>query len=89
MKYFIIFLFFVVICIISVIVILNEHQIVTFNYLINKGDYSILTLLAALFTIGFTLGFLLTGVLYIKTLITLSYAIRKIRRLENQLVKVI
>ncbi|WMY95643.1 MAG: lipopolysaccharide assembly protein LapA domain-containing protein [Arsenophonus sp.] len=88
MKYFIFFLLFIVIFIISVIVLLNEHQIVTFNYLIDKGDYSILTLLATIFIIGFMLGFLLTGICYIKTLITLSYAIRKIKRLENQLVKV-
>ncbi|WP_348666108.1 lipopolysaccharide assembly protein LapA domain-containing protein [Arsenophonus symbiont of Ornithomya chloropus] len=61
----------------------------TFNYLIDKGNYSVLTLLATIFCIGFILGFFLTGVFYVKTLITLSYAIRKIRRLENKLVKVI
>ncbi len=89
MKYFIIFLLFIAISIISVIVLLNENQIVTFNYLIDKGNYSVLTLLATIFCIGFILGFFLTGVFYVKTLITLSYAIRKIRRLENKLVKVI
>ncbi|WMY96970.1 MAG: lipopolysaccharide assembly protein LapA domain-containing protein [Arsenophonus sp.] len=82
------FLLFIVIFIISIIVVSNEHQIVTFNYLIDKGDYSILTLLTIFFVIGFMLGILLTGICYIKTLITLSYAIRKIKQLENQLVKV-
>ncbi|AMA64647.1 Inner membrane protein YciS [Candidatus Arsenophonus lipoptenae] len=85
MKYFLILLFIIAVFIISMIFGSSNNQIITFNFLIAKGDYPISTLLAILFTIGFILGCLICGIFYIKTLIVLSHAKRKIKRLENKL----
>ncbi|AYA40156.1 LapA family protein [Xenorhabdus nematophila] len=85
MKYFLILLLALVVFVISVTLGANNNQIVTFNYLIAKGDYSISTLLAALFAIGFTLGWAICGAFYLRTRISLQQAKRKIKRLETQL----
>ncbi|MBD2812428.1 LapA family protein [Xenorhabdus sp. Vera] len=85
MKYFLILLLALVVFVISVTLGANNNQIVTFNYLIAKGDYSISTLLAALFAIGFTLGWGICGAFYLRTRISLQRAKRKIKRLETQL----
>ncbi|WP_032115008.1 LapA family protein [Candidatus Arsenophonus nilaparvatae] len=85
MKYFLILLLAVAIFIVSVTLGSSNNQIVTFNYLIAKGDYPISTLLAVLFAVGFLLGWLICGMFYAKTLISLSNARRKIKRLESQL----
>ncbi|MFS1563618.1 MAG: LapA family protein [Candidatus Arsenophonus phytopathogenicus] len=85
MKYFLILLLAVAIFIVSMTLGSSNNQIVTFNYLIAKGDYPISTLLAVLFAVGFLLGWLICGVFYAKALILLSNARRKIKRLESQL----
>ncbi|MFP3029415.1 MAG: LapA family protein [Arsenophonus sp.] len=85
MKYFFILLLLVAIFIVSVTLGSSNNQIVTFNYLIAKGDYPISILLAAIFTIGFLLGCLICVVFYAKALILLSNARRKIKGLESKL----
>ncbi|WGL97031.1 LapA family protein [Arsenophonus sp. aPb] len=87
MKYFLILLLAIAIFIVSVTLGSSNNQIITFNYLIAKGDYPISTLLAILFAVGFVLGWLICGVFYAKALISLSNARRKIKRLESQLVE--
>ncbi len=85
MKYFLILLLALAIFVISVTLGANNNQIVTFNYLIAKGDYSVSTLLAALFAVGFVLGWGICGVFYLRTCVSLRHAKRKIKRLETQL----
>ncbi|MGP1923617.1 MAG: LapA family protein [Arsenophonus sp. NEOnobi-MAG3] len=85
MKYFFILLLLIAIFIVSLTLGLSNNQIVTFNYLIAKGDYPISILLAAIFAIGFLLGWLICGVFYAKALILLSNSRRKIKGLETQL----
>ncbi|HGJ5876560.1 MAG TPA: LapA family protein [Arsenophonus sp.] len=87
MKYFLILLLALAIFIVSVTLGSSNNQIVTFNYLIAKGDYPISILLAILFAVGFVLGWLICGVFYAKALISLSNTRRKIKQLENQLTK--
>ncbi|MDX7989855.1 LapA family protein [Xenorhabdus sp. Reich] len=85
MKYFLILLLALVVFVISVTLGANNNQVVTFNYLIAKGDYSVSTLLAVLFAVGFTLGWGICGAFYLRTCISLRRAKRKIKRLETQL----
>nr|WP_202926197.1 MULTISPECIES: LapA family protein [Photorhabdus] len=63
----------------------NNDQVVTFNYLIAKGNYSISTLLAVLFASGFVLGWVICGLFYLRVRLSLGRAERKIKRLEVQL----
>ncbi|MGP1956360.1 MAG: LapA family protein [Arsenophonus sp. NC-PE1-MAG3] len=85
MKYFLILLLVIAIFIASVMLGSSNNQIVTFNYLIAKGDYPISRLLAIFFAAGFVLCWLICGVFYVKALISLSNIRRKIKRLESQL----
>lgn len=78
MKYFVILLLALVVFVISVTLGTNNNQVVTFNYLIAKGDYSISTLLAVLFAIGFALGWGICGGFYLRTCMSLRRAKRKL-----------
>ncbi|WP_118986935.1 LapA family protein [Photorhabdus sp. CRCIA-P01] len=85
MKYFLILLLVLVIFVISMTLGSNNNQIVTFNYLIAKGNYSVSTLLAVLFASGFVLGWVICGLFYLRARLSLGRAERKIKRLEAQL----
>ncbi|CBJ81423.1 Inner membrane protein yciS [Xenorhabdus bovienii str. Jollieti] len=85
MKYFLILLLALIVFVISVTLGANNDQVVTFNYLIAKGDYSISTLLSVLFAIGFILGWGICGGFYLRVCVSLRRAKRKIKRLEAQL----
>ncbi|PHM47912.1 LapA family protein [Xenorhabdus miraniensis] len=85
MKYFLILLLALVVFVISVTLGSNNNQIVTFNYLIAKGDYSVSSLLAVLFAVGFALGWGICGAFYLRACVSLRRAKRKIKRLETQL----
>ncbi|EKT63738.1 LapA family protein [Providencia burhodogranariea] len=85
MKYFLILLLAVVIFIISITLGSSNNQVITFNYLIAQGDFSVSSLLASLFGVGFVLGWLVAGVFYLRAMISLKNARRKIKRLESQL----
>ncbi|MDW5498435.1 LapA family protein [Pseudomonas lundensis] len=85
MKYLLIFLLVLVIFVISVTLGAHNDQVVSFNYLVAQGDYRVSTLLAALFGAGFVLGWVICGLFYLRSRITLGRAERKIKRLELQL----
>lgn len=61
MKYLLIFLFLLVIVVISITLGAHNDQTVTFNYLLAQGDYRVSTLLAVLFATGFILGWVICG----------------------------
>ena len=85
MKYLLIFLLVLVIFVISVTLGAHNDQVVSLNYLVAQGDYRVSTLLAALFGAGFVLGWVICGLFYLRTRISLGRAERKIKRLELQL----
>ncbi|HCH50993.1 MAG TPA: DUF1049 domain-containing protein [Proteus sp.] len=85
-------LFILVILVFAVVVIAmtlgsNNDQVVTFNYLIAQGEYRISTLLATLFGVGFVLGWVVSGLFYLRVRLSLVRAKRKIKRLESSQTK--
>jgi len=84
-KYFLILLLAVVIFIISITLGSSNNQVITFNYLIAQGDFALSSLLASLFGVGFVLGWLVAGLFYLRAVVSLKNARRKIKRLESQL----
>ncbi|AEW44523.1 putative membrane protein [Serratia symbiotica str. 'Cinara cedri'] len=84
-KYLLFFLFIFLILIISATLGAQNNQIVTFHYLISQRNYKLSTLLAVLFSIGFILGWIICGILYVRTRITLMRAKNKIKALKMQL----
>ncbi|MBB1199474.1 LapA family protein [Enterobacteriaceae bacterium 89] len=85
MKYFLIFLLVLAVFIISVTLGAQNDQQVTFNYLLAQGEFRISTLLAVLFAAGFAIGWLVCGLFWLRTRVSLLRAERKIKRLEQQL----
>nr|WP_154624608.1 MULTISPECIES: lipopolysaccharide assembly protein LapA domain-containing protein [Providencia] len=75
----------VVIFIISITLGSSNNQVITFNYLIAQGDFALSSLLASLFGVGFVLGWLVAGLFYLRAVVSLKNARRKIKRLESQL----
>lgn len=85
MKYILSLLLLLIIMIISVTLGMQNAQIVEFNFLIAKGTYSLPALLALLFGSGLVIGWLLTGVFYIRLCFKLKRNERKLNKLEQQL----
>jgi putative membrane protein len=88
-KYLLIFLLVLAIFVISVTLGAQNDQQVTFNYLLAQGEFRISTLLAVLFAAGFAIGWLICGMFWLRTRVSLLRAERKIKRLEQQIVPVI
>jgi len=84
-KYLLIFLFVLVIVVISITLGAHNDQVVTFNYLLAQGDYRVSTLLAVLFATGFVLGWVICGLFYLRLRLSHARAQRKIKRLEQQI----
>ena len=85
MKYLLIFLVVLVIFIISVTLGAHNDQVITFNYLLAQGEFSVSTLLASLFGAGFVLGWIICGLFWLRTRVSLANANRKIRRMKAQI----
>lgn len=85
MKYLLIFLLVLAIFVISVTLGAQNDQQVTFNFLLAQDEYRISTLLATLFGVGFIIGWLICGLFWLHGRVQLVRAMRKIKRLEQQL----
>lgn len=79
------FLVVLVIFIISVTLGAHNDQVITFNYLLAQGEFSISTLLASLFGAGFVLGWIICGLFWLRTRVSLANANRKIKRMQTQI----
>ncbi|MCS2158804.1 LapA family protein [Scandinavium sp. H11S7] len=88
MKYLLIFLLVLAIFVVSVTLGAQNDQQVTFNYLLAQGEFRISTLLAVLFAAGFAIGWLICGMFWLRTRVSLLRAERKIKRLEQQMTPV-
>lgn len=84
LKYLLILFIVLAVFILSVTLGAHNDQIVEFNYLLAKGEYRLSTLLAVLFGAGLILGWVICGLFYVRIRLSLAYAHRKIRRLEQQ-----
>ena len=87
MKFLLIFLLVLVIFIISVTLGAHNDQVVSFNFLIAQGQYSVSTLLASLFGAGFVLGWAICGLFWLRVRVSLANAQRKLKRLQQQSVE--
>lgn len=71
--------------IISVTLGMQNSQTVEFNFLVAKGTYSLPTLLAILFGSGLVIGWLLTGLFYIRLRFKLKRSESKLTKLKQQI----
>lgn len=61
-----------------------NNQIVTFNYLIAKTEVKLSVLLAILFGSGFLVGWVLTGIFFLKSKFKHSSTKRKLDKLQKK-----
>lgn len=85
MKYLLIFFVVLVIFVVSVTLGAHNDRVVTFNYLVAQGEFSISTLLATLFAVGFLLGWAICGLFWLRVRVSLAHEQRKVKRLQHQL----
>lgn len=84
MKYILLILLIIVIFALSITVGAANDQIVTFNYLLAQSDVRLSTLLAILFGSGFIVGWLLTGIFFLKLKLKLTATNRKLKKVQKQ-----
>ncbi|OCG01219.1 LapA family protein [Gilliamella sp. wkB112] len=84
MKLVISILLIIVIFAISITIGAANDQVVTFNYLFAKAELRLSVLMAILFGSGFIVGWILTGIFFIKSKLQLSSSKRKFNKLQKK-----
>lgn len=84
MKFIALFLLLLVVFVVSITLGANNDYVVTFNYLLGQVDCRLSTLLAILFGSGFMIGWLLTGIFYLKTQVRLKVTRRNLNKLQKK-----
>lgn len=83
MKFVLLLVLLIVIFAISITLGANNDQMVTFNYLLAYSELRLSTLLAILFGSGFILGWILTGIFYLRIRLKLTAIQRKQKKLQK------
>ncbi|MDF7670015.1 lipopolysaccharide assembly protein LapA domain-containing protein [Orbaceae bacterium ESL0721] len=84
MKFILLFLLIIIIFAFAITLGSSNDQIVNFNYLIGSCEVRLSTLLAALFGSGFLVGWILTGIFYLRVKLHLSATKRKLTKLQKK-----
>ncbi|MDH2926934.1 LapA family protein [Lonepinella koalarum] len=63
----------------------NNDQVITFNYIVAESDFKLSTLVAILFGLGLILGWLITGIFYLRIKIKNMTLARQIKRQTQQI----
>jgi len=66
----------------------QNQEIVSFNYLLAKGEFHLSTLLGVVFVSGFALAWLIVGSIQLKSRMTIRRLNRQLKKAESQQVAV-
>ncbi|WP_293729958.1 LapA family protein [uncultured Actinobacillus sp.] len=84
-KYIFGFIIVLAIILVAITVGANNDQVITFNYVFAQSDFKLSTLVAILFGFGFILGWLVTGIFYLKLKLKNMALTRQVKRLNQQI----
>jgi len=84
LKYIFGFIIVLAIVLVAITVGANNDQVITFNYMFAQSDFKLSTLVAILFGFGLILGWLITGIFYLKLKIKNLALTRQVKRLNQQ-----
>ncbi|WP_373818939.1 LapA family protein [Glaesserella sp.] len=84
-KYILGFVIVLAIILVAVTVGANNDQVITFNYIVAQSDFKLSTLVAILFGLGLILGWLITGLFYLKLKLKNMGLTRQIKRQTQQI----
>lgn len=85
MKYIFGLIIALAIVIVAVTIGANNDQLITFNYIIAKSELRLSTLVAVLFGFGLILGWLITGIFYLKVRLQNIALNRRVKRQAQQI----
>lgn len=84
-KYIFGFIIVLAIILVAITVGANNDQVITFNYMFAQSDFKLSSLVAILFGFGFLLGWLVTGIFYLKIKLQNMALTRQVKRLNQQI----
>ncbi|AKO45572.1 LapA family protein [[Haemophilus] ducreyi] len=85
MKYILGVLITLAVVIVAVTIGANNDQLITFNYVVAQSELRLSSLVAILFGLGLILGWLLTGIFYLKLKVKTIALNRRVKRQAQQI----
>lgn len=85
LKYILGILVVIAVIIVAVTIGANNDQLITFNYIIAQSELRLSTLVAILFGLGLILGWLVTGIFYLKIKVQNIALNRRVKRQAQQI----
>ncbi|OOR97979.1 hypothetical protein B0185_02120 [Haemophilus parahaemolyticus] len=85
MKYILGFVIAVAVILVGITIGANNDQLITFNYVIAQSELRLSTLVAILFGFGLILGWLITGIFYLKIKLQNIALNRRVKRQSQQI----
>ena len=84
-KYILGFVIAVAVILVGITIGANNDQLITFNYVIAQSELRLSTLVAILFGFGLILGWLITGIFYLKIKLQNIALNRRVKRQSQQI----
>ncbi|WP_386696939.1 LapA family protein [Lonepinella sp. MS14436] len=84
-KYILGIILVIAVLLVAVTIGANNDQVITFNYMVAESEFKLSTLVALLFGLGLILGWLLTGIFYLRIKIKNIALGRQIKRQTQQI----
>ena len=84
-KYILGFVIAVAVILVGITIGANNDQLITFNYVIAQSELLLSTLFAILFGFGLILGWLITGIFYLKVKLQNIALNRRVKRQSQQI----
>lgn len=84
-KYLLAIVIALAVVLVAVTVGANNDQVISFNYIIAENEFKLSTLVAILFGLGFILGWLITGIFYLRLKLKNMALARQIKRQTQQI----
>ncbi|HGO5815450.1 TPA: LapA family protein [Mannheimia haemolytica] len=84
-KYILGILIVIAVVIVAITIGANNDQLITFNYIVAQSELRLSTLVAILFGLGLILGWLVTGIFYLKVKVQNMALNRRVKRQAQQI----
>lgn len=84
-KYILGILIIMSVIIVAITIGANNDQLITFNYILAQSELRLSTLVAILFGLGLILGWLVTGIFYLKIKVQNMALNRRVKRQAQQI----
>ncbi|MCI7478991.1 MAG: LapA family protein [[Pasteurella] aerogenes] len=84
-RYILGFIVLLAVVLVAITIGANNDQVISFNYLVAQSEFQLSTLVAILFGLGLILGWLITGLFYLKLKVKNLSLTRQIKRQTLQI----